>query len=800
MPTVVDLSALGSIGFSIQGDAAIDWAGWRVSEAGDVNGDGFDDILVGAPLNVGAGDIGGAAYLIFGRSGGFGNIDLSNLAASDGFVINGDGDSYYAGQNISGAGDVNGDGFDDLIISGVDSAPGGTRGSAYVIFGKAAGFGTVVLTSLAPSDGFVIQGKYAAGRLHTSSAGDVNGDGFDDMIVGARLDNNAAGSAYVIFGKGAGFGTIDLANLSSSAGFAILGAASGDMLGRSVSDAGDVNGDGFDDLIVGAYNGDLGGADSGQAYVIFGKASGFGTVNVSSLAAADGFIIQGDAAGDWTGFSVSAAGDVNGDGFDDVIVGAPQGDNGGANAGEAYVIFGKASGFGTIDLTNFTSFQGFIVQGDANGDQAGFSVSGAGDVNGDGFDDIIIGAPYGDDGGADAGNAYVIYGHSGSFGTVDLTDLPTSAGFIIQGDVAGDQAGWSVSRLGDINGDGGADIIVGAPLNNDGGIEAGKAYVIFGTGTFPSADARNDFNGDGRDDVLLRHHSGIITEWLGQADGGFFSNHAVAAYGLDVAWHVAGAGDFNGDGRDDVLLKHDNGSVTNWLGQANGSFFSNHTVASYALPAGWHVVSTGDFNGDTLDDVVLRHDGGTVTNWLGQANGSFFSNHAVAAYALDTAWTVSGTGDFNGDGKSDLLLVHDNGSVTNWLGQANGSHFSNHAAASYALPAGWQIDSVGDFNGDGKDDLLLRHDNGTITNWLGQAGGTFLSNHAAANYSLDNAWQIAGVGDFNGDGKDDLLLRHDNGTITNWLGQVGGTFASNHLIANYPLDTAWHVEPDDLWV
>ena len=263
---------------------------------------------------------------------------------------------------------------------------------------------------------------------------------------------------------------------------------------------------------------------------------------------------------------------------------------------------------------------------------------------------------------------------------------------------------------------------------------------------------------------------------------------------------MAGVGDFNGDGLDDVLLKHNNGTVTNWLGQSNGGFFSNHANASYALPIGWHVVNTGDFNGDTRDDVLLRHDNGTVTNWLGQANGSFMSNHAVVAYALDNAWTVVGTGNFNGDQHDDLLLMHSNGSVTNWLGQANGGFVSNHASASYILPAGWHIAGTGDFNGDLRDDLLLRHENGTVTNWLGQPNGGFFSNHVAANYPLDNAWQVESVGDFNGDGRDDLLLRHQNGTVTDWLGQANGTFFSNHTLANYPLDNAWHVQADGLWV
>jgi FG-GAP-like repeat len=235
---------------------------------------------------------------------------------------------------------------------------------------------------------------------------------------------------------------------------------------------------------------------------------------------------------------------------------------------------------------------------------------------------------------------------------------------------------------------------------------------------------------------------------------------------------------------------------TDWLGAPNGSFFSNHANANYALPTGWHVVNTGDFNGDTRDDVLLRHDSGIVTNWLGQANGGFVSNHSVVAYALDNSWTVAGVGDFNGDGRDDLLLVHANGAVTNWLGQPNGNYFSNHAVASYVLPTGWHVVSTGDFNGDQRDDLLLRHDNGTITNWLGQTNGAFFSNHVSVNYPLENVWRIHAVGDFDGDGRDDLLLRHNNGTVTDWLGRENGTFFSNHMAVNYFLETAWHVQPD----
>ncbi len=183
--------------------------------------------------------------------------------------------------------------------------------------------------------------------------------------------------------------------------------------------------------------------------MVFGSASGFGSdvggrqvIDLTTLSAAQGFIIQGDAAGDQAGRSVSSAGDVNGDGFDDLIVGAPFGDDGGTDAGEAYVVFGTASGFGTdvggrqvIDLTTLSPDRASSSRATCSVDQAGFSVSSAGDVNGDGFDDLIVGAPYGDDGGISAGEAYVVFGTASGFGTdvggrqvIDLTSADGSAG------------------------------------------------------------------------------------------------------------------------------------------------------------------------------------------------------------------------------------------------------------------------------------------------------------------------------------------------------------------------------------
>lgn len=303
--------------------------------------------------------------------------------------------------------------------------------------------------------------------------------------------------------------------------------------------------------------------------------------------------------------------------------------------------------------------------------------------------------------------------------------------------------------------------------------------------------AQNDFNGDGKSDVLLRYQNNTLIDWLGQASGTFGSNHANATYSLDAAWQVAGTGDFNSDGRSDVMLRNSDGTLTEWLGQANGSFNWN-AAATYGLNPGWTVAGTGDFNGDNNADVLLRYTNGTVINWLGQDDGTFFSNHAATTYALPTEWKVAGTGDFNGDGRSDVLLRNDNGSITEWLAEENGG-FSWNAAANYGVNAGWNVVGTGDFNGDGNDDVLLRFTNGTIIDWLGQGDGTFLSNHANATYALDPSWTVAQVGDFNGDARDDVLLQNTNGTITEWLGETNGGFSWN-ANATYGVDSHWLVQ------
>jgi hypothetical protein len=352
----------------------------------DVNGDGFADVIIGAPffaLNQPT-DNGGRAHVFFGGAGAFEN-------SSDGSMGSGAAVGDQFGRAAASAGDVNGDGFADIVVGAfADDTLGPGAGRAFVYLGgPTASFDSTPDGTLSGTPGSAL-------GFSVASAGDVNGDGFDDVVVGAPSaaigDALDIGRALVYLG---GAGT----RFDSEPDATLSGAAAGDTFGVAVSSAGDVNGDGFDDLLVGAFQNDDAGEDAGSAYLYFGAADGLDSVADATL--------TGAAAGDVYGRAVAAAGDVNGDGFADVLVGAEANDAGGVSAGRAYLYLGAAG-------TAFDTTSDGTLTGVTANDRFGTAVASAGDVNGDGLDDVIVGASFNDAAGNSAGRAYVFLGGRGA--------------------------------------------------------------------------------------------------------------------------------------------------------------------------------------------------------------------------------------------------------------------------------------------------------------------------------------------------------------------------------------------------
>ena len=435
------LSSLdGSNGFRLDGVSQNDRAGHDVSMAGDINGDGFDDVIIGAPGADGNSTAAGESYVIFGKPEGFtSTVLLSTLNGSDGFRIDGVSASDKSGESVSGAGDVNGDGIDDLLI-GAEGA-NSNAGQSYVVFGSSTGFGSsLALSSLNGSNGFRLDGIDSQDFSGTvSGAGDFNGDGFADLMISAHLADGAAvqsGESYIVFGTAGSFpSALNLSSLNGVNGIRIDGIDAHDFSGGSIRNAGDVNGDGFSDVIVGAHGADGGSANTieGESYVIFGHSSITNSaLNLTSLNGSNGFRINGVNSLDHSGVAVAGTGDVNGDGFDDVAIGAFAA---GPTSGAGYVFFGASGGFdSSIDLANLDGTTGFRVTGSAAGDRLGKAISGAGDMNGDGLNDLLISAYQSDPNSINSGESYVVFGKTAGFGSsIELSSLDGTNGFRIEG-------------------------------------------------------------------------------------------------------------------------------------------------------------------------------------------------------------------------------------------------------------------------------------------------------------------------------------------------------------------------------
>ncbi len=429
----VGSDSLGDADGSYSGVASNDFAGSAVGGA-DVDGDGQVELVVGAwGVNSGA----GAIYVLSGASG--------SRSLSSGSAWTGVSASDGAGYALAGVGDTDGDGSQEILVGayGVDSG-GSSAGAAYLL---SSGSG-----SLAGAEA-VIVGEVAGDRagIYVGGGGDVDGDGQADLLIGASNEDAGAtdaGAVYLL--QGPVSGNVDL----SSADAKLKGVDSYGYA-AAVADAGDHNGDGLDDILVGAWQ--AGSSAEGEVYLVAGPVSG----NVS-LSTADA-TLRGTSADDYAGQALCGAGDVDNDGYDDILVGAYQNDDAASTAGAAYLLYGPVQS-GALSAADAK------IQGADADDRLGYAVS-ASDIDGDGASDLVIGVYYDEPLGTGAGATVLFYG------PVSGTQSASGADATWTGETARDNAGKAVYAR-DLDADGFGDIVVGAPAWSG----TGGAYLIWGGG------------------------------------------------------------------------------------------------------------------------------------------------------------------------------------------------------------------------------------------------------------------------------------------------------------------------------
>jgi hypothetical protein len=807
-------------------------AGFSVATAGDVNGDDYSDVIVGAPFYDGGLTNEGRVYVFYGSQIG--------LLLSGPWIEEIDAPGALFGHSVSTAGDVNRDGFSDIIIGAPEFTNTQTReGGTWVYRGSADG---VLDTHSAHEESNQAEARFG---FSVSTAGDVNGDGYSDVIVGARWydsGQDAEGYAWVWHGSASGL----LDTHSWHAQIDEVGAE----FGTSVATAGDVNGDGYADVIIGASGVSVDYTDEGAVFVWHGSANGVNN-GVHGTDTNREWFFRSGAPGARAGFSVATAGDVNGDGYSDVMIGAPYHFAGGAETGVAWLSLGSSTGLDDIE-----KWQNRDI-GDNPGDNFGWSVATAGDVNGDGYADVIVGAPHHTDTSSQQGRAYLWYGNSS--GISSYRDWDDTGGGVDA------YFGSSVATAGDVNGDGYSDVLVGSPGYSS---LRGKVYAYHGGPDVPSETAAwtkpsnqemalfgisvgtaGDVNGDGFADLIVgaqRWDGGQDLEggvWVYHGNASLlntapdFHKEADQAY-AEFGTSVGTAGDVNGDGYDDIIVgapywtdgHDDEGGAWIYKGSSDGLVSAplwykqpDHPGARFGTSVG----TAGDVNGDGYADVIVgapyynhpSSDEGlawvylgadpvpsTTPHWDGEGN------QAGAHYGQ----AVGTAGDVNCDGFSDIIVGAPGwdgdqvGEGRAWVyhGSPQGLHDDyawRQRGSVFNAQYGHAVGTAGDVNGDSCSDIIVG-----APNWYDDKQGegkvwVYEGSHEGLDFgsswskeggqlSARYGYSVGTAGDVNGDGYADVIIGIQN--LSGGNSYEGG--ASLYYGSRTGLETswAWHGESD----
>jgi hypothetical protein len=443
--------------------------GWSVASAGDINGDDYDDVIVGAWQYDSGAVNSGRAYLFYGSETG--------LSTTPDRIIEPPKVEYqgFFGVVVGTAGNVNGDEYDDIMVAMTNyDLVYGDEGAVYVWYGSDTGIG-------ASPDWFARgNSTYAHLGWDAGTAGDVNGDGCDEIIAGAyRYDTVGASNAYVWYGSPSGLGangTPANADWTASSDQTLAG------FGTHVGSAGDVNCDGIGDVYVGAPDYDHGESNEGMVFIWYGSdPGGLGANGTPSNAdwTAESDQANGAFSGRWSSApprgGVGSAGDVNGDSCDDFLAGSNMYDNPDGDEGAVFLWYGSASGLGDNGTPANADWS-------AEGNQvSAWLASGAGtagDVNGDGYDDVLVGACFYDQTPPDnQGLALVWLGSSSGLGA---NGTPDNADWSVASGQTNAYLGYSLATAGDVNGDGYADVIAGAYAYDNPEANEGRAFVYHG--------------------------------------------------------------------------------------------------------------------------------------------------------------------------------------------------------------------------------------------------------------------------------------------------------------------------------